>query len=85
MLIPVKSVTVAEPPKISMDDTMMFVAKLGLKYRTSSTSPAKDANFGKETYPKNMKMQCARVPHRVATISRKVCAFGAFNFNFAAS
>jgi hypothetical protein len=26
--IPVKSVTVADPPRISMDETMMFVARL---------------------------------------------------------
>lgn len=28
VLIPVKSVTVAEPPRISIDDTMIFVASL---------------------------------------------------------
>ena len=30
VFIPVKSVTVADPPRISMDDTMMFVARLAL-------------------------------------------------------
>jgi len=28
VFIPVRSVTVAEPPKMSMEETMMFVAKL---------------------------------------------------------
>jgi hypothetical protein len=28
VFIPVKLVTVAEPPRISMDETMMFVARL---------------------------------------------------------
>lgn len=28
VFMPVKSVTVAEPPRINIEDTMMFVAKL---------------------------------------------------------
>lgn len=37
------------------------------------------------THPKNMKIACAKVPQRAPTISNQVWAYGAFNFNFAAS
>ena len=35
--------------------------------------------------PKNMNTTWASVPHRFATISSHVCAYGAFNLSFAAS
>lgn len=36
VFMPVKSVTVADPPRISIEETMMFVAKLGATVRQSS-------------------------------------------------
>ena len=62
VFMPVRAVTVAEPPRMSMDDTIMFVAR-----------------------PKNMNTRWATVPHRAATISSHVWAWGALSLSFAAS
>jgi hypothetical protein len=63
---------------MSIEDTMRFVASL---HRASNTP----SQLERDTHPKAMKTRCASVPQRVPMISRNVCAYGAFNFSFAAS
>ncbi len=51
VLIPVRAVTVADPPKINMLDTMMLVARL-----YSVVLEADRQTKNREAYPKNMNM-----------------------------
>lgn len=69
VLIPVRSVTVALPPRINMELTIMFVASLDtISAEVSSSLPLVG------THPKNMKIKCAVFPHRTPTISSQVWA-----------
>ena len=68
VLMPVRSVTVADPPRINMDDTMMFVARLRRNLILDIVP------IGNGTHPKNMNTRCAVFPHRTPTISNHVCA-----------
>ena len=51
VFIPVRSVTVAEPPKISMEETMMFVAKLYAK-KTPLKVELEETSLPKTNSPK---------------------------------
>ena len=68
VFIPVRSVTVADPPKISIDETMIFVASLEIHEAITFKRGLFD------TYPKNIKTPCASVPHLAPTISSQVWA-----------
>jgi hypothetical protein len=73
VLIPVRSVTVALPPRTSIELTMMLVASLDIK-ELRKYSRNGDSICYKKTYPKNMKIRCAGFPQRAPTTSSQVCA-----------
>lgn len=69
VFIPVKSVTVADPPRISIELTMMLVERL-FKQVNNDYYLSLEAT----DYPKNKKTRWANFPHLTLIISSHVCA-----------